>query len=404
MDTIEGSLDAKAVLRRVQDVSATADAVFMPKFTAKAVISRYGYAVLSSLDAYIEGPTRMQHDRGGSPHYDNDLDSVIVLATALGVYEKGMDVHSVLTAVVNRVAALESKDGRFPSVWLYANAVLRRPDIVAALTAAAILVWQSSADVVVDAILKRIQQHQVTADSVLLAGRESSFTIDAYLLNNAVIADATADAVIWKAIELVATAAAVVLREQEGSLQAESILHREWSASVASDAVVLRILSGQATADSIVLKITELAGTADAVLFSGAGAEGSLTADAILKALSIRKARITQAVIEVMVQMPTPSPTTPVGAGVTQGIVETMITGNGNARVSQIVVETMASGYGNARMAHAVVEVMVAMPTPSPTTPVGAGVTQDIVETMITGTNSNARITQMVIEMMVKET
>jgi hypothetical protein len=79
--------------------------------TASAILLREQVASFC-LDAFIVNPYRAQHDRGDgplsrSPHYDTDLDSVITLSKALGVYAEGQDLHSVLSSIVGRVSTLE---------------------------------------------------------------------------------------------------------------------------------------------------------------------------------------------------------------------------------------------------------------------------------------------------------
>jgi hypothetical protein len=66
-----------------------------------------------SAGAYIVNPYRAQHDRGDgpasrAPHFDTDLDSIITLSKALGVYAEGQDLHSTLSSIVSRVSTLES--------------------------------------------------------------------------------------------------------------------------------------------------------------------------------------------------------------------------------------------------------------------------------------------------------
>jgi len=101
------SLTAHAIIFRAQIDSASLDAVISAVF-AGSVLN--GFAA----DAFIVNPHRSQHDRGDgpasrSPHYDTDLDRVITLSKALGVYAEGQDLHTVLQGIVARVADLESQ-------------------------------------------------------------------------------------------------------------------------------------------------------------------------------------------------------------------------------------------------------------------------------------------------------
>lgn len=53
------------------------------------------------------------------------------------------------------------------------------------------------------------------------------------------------------------------------------------------------------------------------------------------------RARVSQYIVEALIPTDTFSPTTPTGAGVTQYIVEALVTGPSTARVSQYVVEVL---------------------------------------------------------------
>ena len=53
-------------------------------------------------------PNRSQHPRDEGPHIDDDLDAVIRLAEAIGVYTEGQSLHEVLVAIENRISTLEN--------------------------------------------------------------------------------------------------------------------------------------------------------------------------------------------------------------------------------------------------------------------------------------------------------
>lgn len=96
---VYGFLTAGAILLAPVEASFSADAVIV---TTSSVTSSF------SAGAVIAAMFRQQHDRGNAQHHDHDMDTVIVLAQALGVYVEGQDLHSVLASIVDRVSTLES--------------------------------------------------------------------------------------------------------------------------------------------------------------------------------------------------------------------------------------------------------------------------------------------------------
>lgn len=59
------------------------------------------------------------------------------------------------------------------------------------------------------------------------------------------------------------------------------------------------------------------------------------------------KAQVSQQVVEVIEARFTMSPTTPTGAGVSQRVVEVLMSGTAPARVTQVAVEVLMSGDGS---------------------------------------------------------
>jgi hypothetical protein len=85
------------------------DAVIRGKyFTFDAVLAGTVATKTFTLNAAIATPGRRQHSRGNEAHFDVDLDVVIVLAGALGIYPGGMTLHDLLIAIEARITALEN--------------------------------------------------------------------------------------------------------------------------------------------------------------------------------------------------------------------------------------------------------------------------------------------------------
>ena len=82
--------------------------------------------------------------------------------------------------------------------------------------------------------------------------------------------------------------------------------------------------------------------------------------EALVGLSASQAARVSQAVVEVLVARPTPSPTTITGAGVSQDVVEVLIA---------------LSGAASVRVSQAVIEVLMVQGDP-PATPVGGAVTR----------------------------
>jgi len=99
------SITAAAIVRRAQVDFASLDAVLSAVFAGSTLRGLMA-------DAFIVNPYRAQHDRGDgpnsrSPHFDRDIDTVVTLSKALGVYAEGQDLRSVLSSIVSRISALE---------------------------------------------------------------------------------------------------------------------------------------------------------------------------------------------------------------------------------------------------------------------------------------------------------
>lgn len=121
-----GSLTADAVLLAIAGGSITADAavsflvfgdltsgaIFRSPYiktlgTAAAVFKVVGKSKSVAAGAHVIELPRSRHARDGDQHHDPDLDTVIVLATALDIYTSGMTVHDVLVEIEARLTALE---------------------------------------------------------------------------------------------------------------------------------------------------------------------------------------------------------------------------------------------------------------------------------------------------------
>jgi hypothetical protein len=125
--TSQQTTAADAILHKEHLPTSTADAVLVKRITASLAvdatiaIARSGswtanaYKILRrtvgiAAGAFITLPPSSTHSRSGSQHWGNDLDTVIVLGMALGVYTPGMTVHEVLVAIDTRIAMLEATD------------------------------------------------------------------------------------------------------------------------------------------------------------------------------------------------------------------------------------------------------------------------------------------------------
>jgi len=68
-------------------------------------------------------------------------------------------------------------------------------------------------------------------------------------------------------------------------------------------------------------------------------------------------------------------------------------------RIAQHVVEILDSPVAPAEVSLSVVEILYAMPTASPTTPTGAGISQAVVEVLVAAT-AQAEMSQIVMEIL----
>jgi hypothetical protein len=85
----------------------SADAVVMPTFSAMAIKQSIRSQSFNAT-AYVLNPFHVKHDRGNANHHDSDLDEAITLIGELGVYSSGLDLHSVLVGIVERITDLEN--------------------------------------------------------------------------------------------------------------------------------------------------------------------------------------------------------------------------------------------------------------------------------------------------------
>lgn len=76
-------------------------------FTLAATITTTRFRT-TTFDAYIASVQRQQHDRGNTAHYGIDADTVITLASALGLQPTGATVHDLLVEMEGRITTLEN--------------------------------------------------------------------------------------------------------------------------------------------------------------------------------------------------------------------------------------------------------------------------------------------------------
>lgn len=70
------------------------------------------------------------------------------------------------------------------------------------------------------------------------------------------------------------------------------------------------------------------------------------------------------------------------------------------ARISHRVAEALLLPDGKARVSQRTVEVLMPYTAPSPTTPTGAGVSQQVAEVLYLDTSPDARVSQRVVEVL----
>lgn len=70
------------------------------------------------------------------------------------------------------------------------------------------------------------------------------------------------------------------------------------------------------------------------------------------------------------------------------------------SRTAQYLIEALAAATVNARISQSAVETLVARPTASPTTITGAGVSQHVIEVLVSATAPKAKVAQDVVEVL----
>ena len=363
-------------------------AMLNPDISANAVVKGFSSHSIGT-SAYIVNPYRATHDRGDGYHYDLDLDTVILIAQALGVYPLGTDLHTVLAGIFVRLRELEGVSNDFPVEATAAlDAIIYREwaktlDIGAAISllrfgsfpAEAIVSIPRLADGSVDSVLLREQEHAAEIDSIVRAERTGQSSADALLLvvgtggqtadaiiqreqiaslaTNAFIYDGstlqetTSDAIIMATQSHVASADAIARIERTNVLLADAVVHKAMSSTLSVNAIVNRERSSSGTASAIVRKNVVVAGVPD-------------TLNTIDAKIGDRpgNARVTQIVAEVL-ESPSPN------ARVTQIVAEVLEASDTSlvdARVTQIVAEVLESHSPNARVTQVAVEVLANFP------------------------------------------
>jgi len=310
-------------------------AATVPDLLPSAVIKRPQSSPFAKhdvpFDSFFVSPYRTTHPRDNTAHYDYDLDTVIAIATAIGVYAQGATVHEVLTGIYARLAAIEGIDNpyvpptpvTYPQIGSLSAAAMLMRIAASSLPAASIVKRSSQVAVAIDSVVKRVSAGSLGTDAVKLSRRLSSINGDAVVRASmsssatagsiirrvttpqaaidaivhrvtatSVPADAvltsvgvlvgggelTADATInvLRSVSLAADAA--ILRLIDGQVSSDAVVRRAALASLGADAAVLRMATGQTNANSVFLRTSETSLGADAVMRTTAA--GSVPVDA----------------------------------------------------------------------------------------------------------------------------
>jgi hypothetical protein len=127
-----------------------------------------------TIDAYIVSPYRTLHDRGNGPHYDDDLDTIIVLARQIGVYAEGSTLHDLLVGIHARMDTIEGISTTPPPP--------RPVGVLSYLVAGAVIHADMPSSVSANAIIQRASSSSATADSVQLREATGNAYADAVIV------------------------------------------------------------------------------------------------------------------------------------------------------------------------------------------------------------------------------